>query len=355
MKSSTILTGSHVGGVAMCSRKVNRTSRKATFETLGDRRLLAGFFPSVLDDGSTGSLREAITVAAANGQADEIRLGSGVYRLDLLAQGDLDVKDIGLAVRIVGSGRGQTVIDATRLGDRAFDVWEGAILELEGVTILAGEMNDDGAGIRNAGTLILRDVEIAGGRANGDGGGIFNSGTAHLQGVRLIGNAGQRGGGLANGSEGQLVGDELEVLGNTAFWPPEYKKNFNFAFGVGGGVTNLGHMELSHVEFIFNRSDNFGGGLENQGFLQMSHALLTENSAPVGTAVYSYRASPSLGGELAETVLEDVTLRNNTSAWGRGSIEYRYATVSETNVVEDDGEAGILARDAAFSRRNKIS
>lgn len=333
----------------MSGKKVRRTRRRAVFEALEDRRPLASFSPIAADDGSTGSLREAITLAAANGQADEIRLGPGVYRLDLSAQGDLDVNDIGLAVRIVGDGRGQTVIDATGLGDRVFDVWEGAILELEGLTILAGEVNDDGAGIRNAGTLILRDVGIAGGRASGDGGGIFNSGTAQLQAVRLIGNAAQRGGGLVNDPQGQLVGAELEVLSNTAFCPPEYKKIFNFAFGVGGGVMNWGHMELSHAEFISNRSDNFGGGVENNGFLEMTHALLAENSAPVGSAVYSYRALPSLGGAPAETVLNDVTLRNNTSAWDRDQVEYRYATVSATDVREDDGEAGMLVREAAFS------
>lgn len=333
----------------MNGKKVRRTRRRAVFETLEDRRPLASFSPTAADDGSTGSLREAVTIAAANSQADEIRLGPGVYRLDLTAQGDLDVNDIGLAVRIVGAGRGQTVIDATGLGDRVFDVWEAAILELEGLTILAGEVNGDGAGIRNAGTLILRDVEIAGGRASGDGGGIFNSGTAQLQAVRLIGNAAQRGGGLVNDPQGQLVGAEFEVLSNTAFCPLEYKKIFNFAFGVGGGVMNWGHMELSHAEFISNRSDNFGGGVENNGFLEMTHALLAENSAPVGSAVYSYRALPSLGGVPAETVLEDVTLRNNMSAWDRDPVEYRYATVSATDVREDDGEAGMLVREAAFS------
>ncbi|NLF71919.1 MAG: hypothetical protein GX575_23050 [Candidatus Anammoximicrobium sp.] len=322
----------------------------ATFETAEDRRLLASFSPSVVEDGASGSLREVFAIAAANGQADEIRLGTGVYRLDLAADGDLDISESGLAVKIVGAGRGQTVIDATGLGDRAFDVWEGALLELEGVTILAGEVNDDGAGIRNAGTLVLRDVEIAGGTANGDGGAIFNSGTAQLESVRLVGNVALRGGGIANGPGAQLVGDELEVLSNRAFWPPEYKKNFNGAFGVGGGVMNWGHMELSRVQVISNQSDNFGGGIQNDRFLVMNHALLAENTAPVGSAIYSFRESPSLGSTPAETVLDDITLRGNTSAWDRDPVEQWYdTTVSDTNVVEGDGEAGFLAREAAFT------
>jgi hypothetical protein len=333
----------------MSRRRTRKTTRRATLEVLEDRRLLASFSPSVVEDGASGSLREVFAIAAANGQADEIRLGSGVYRLDLSAQGDLDVNEIGLAVRIVGAGSGQTVIDATRLGDRAFDVWEGAILELEGLTILAGSVNDDGAGIRNAGTLILRDVEIAGGKANGDGGAIFNSGTAHLESVRLVGNVAQRGGGLFNDADAQLVGSELDVLSNTAFWPAEYKKNLNGAFGVGGGVMNLGHMELSHAEFVFNRSDNFGGGVENHGFLEMTHTLLAENNAPVGSAVYSFRAFHSSGGAPGETVIEDVILRHNTSAWDRDPIETWHATLNASNVVEDDGEADRLAREAAWT------
>ncbi len=334
----------------MSRRRTRRTTRKATLEVLEERRLLATFSPSVVEDGASSSLREAIGIAAGNGQADEIRLGSGVYRLDLAADGDLDISESGLGVRIVGAGRGQTVIDATGLGDRAFDVWEGASLELEGLTILAGEVDDDGAGIRNAGTLTLRDVVIAGGRANGDGGAIFNSGTAHLESVRLVGNVALRGGGLANGPGAQLVGDDIEVLSNTAFWPPEYKKNFNGAFGVGGGVMNWGHMELSRVQLISNQSDNFGGGIQNDRFLEMSHALLAENSAPVGSAIYSFRESPSLGSTPAETVLDDITLRGNRSAWDRDPVEQWYdATVNATNVVEGDGEAGFLAREAAFT------
>lgn len=334
----------------MINKKVRRTARRATFETLEDRRVLTSFSPIAVDDGASGSLREAIAIAAANGQADEIRLGSGVYRLDLMAEGDLDISESGLGVRIVGAGRGQTVIDATGLGDRAFDVWEGALLELEGLTILAGEVEGDGAGICNAGTLTLRDVEIAGGTANGDGGAIFNAGTAQLESVRLVGNVALRGGGLANGPGAQLVGDELEVLSNTAFWPSAYKKNFNGAFGVGGGVMNWGHMELSRVQLISNQSDNFGGGIQNDRFLVMNHALLGENIAPVGSAIYSFRESPSLGSTPAETVLDDITLRGNTSAWGRDPVEHWYdATVNATNIVEVDGEAGFLAREAAFT------
>jgi hypothetical protein len=69
----------------MINNKVRKTRRRASFETLEDRRVLASFSPSVVDDGASGSLQEAIAIAAANGQADEIRLGSGVYRLDLSA------------------------------------------------------------------------------------------------------------------------------------------------------------------------------------------------------------------------------------------------------------------------------
>ena len=340
----------------MSRRRTRKTTRRATLEVLEERRLLASFSPSVVEDGASGSLREAIAIAVANGQADEIRLGSGVYRLDLAADGGLDISENGLAVRIVGAGHGQTVIDTTGLGDRAFDVWDGAILELEGLTILAGEVDGDGAGIRNAGTLTLRDVEIAGGTANGDGGAIFNSGTAQLESVRLVGNVALRGGGLVNGPGSQLVGDELEVLSNTAFWPPEYKKNFNGAFGVGGGVMNWGHMELSRVQLMSNQSDNFGGAIQNDRFLVMNHALLGENMAPVGSAIYSFRASPSLGSTPAETVLDDITLRGNTSAWGRDPIEQWYdTTVSATNVVEGDGEAGVLAREAALTVREDSS
>ena len=108
--------------------------------------------------------------------------------------GALRFSEPGQRTRIVGNGSATTVLDARGLGDRALDILENAVVELEGVTILAGEIEGNGAGIRNDGDLVLRDMEIALGKAS-EGGAVFNSGIAELDRVRLVGNAALRGGG----------------------------------------------------------------------------------------------------------------------------------------------------------------
>lgn len=328
----------------MRKKKARRIGRSVGFENLEDRRVLASFFPGVVDDGAVGSLREAIAIANSNGEADEIHLEAGVYRLDLSVDGDLDISESGLGVRIVGAGRGQTVIDATQLGDRAFDVLEGALLEVDGLSILAGEIEGNGAGIRNAGSILLRDIEIAAGKAL-DGGAIFNSGEAELHSVQLVGNTAQRGGGIANEQTGKIVANNLAVLSNTAIWNDEYKRLFNFAAGVGGGVANWGEMDVSDAEFVSNASDNFAGAIQNFGRLELRQTLLAENDAPIGSAIYSY----GVGGLTADTVLVDVTLNNNSSSWGGEAVEAQHATLDATNLVEEEGPTGTLSQNAAFS------
>ena len=140
-------------------------------ERLEDRLVLASFAPGFVADGAVGSLREAVAIANANGEEDEIQLQAGVYVLTMMeavdgSGGDLDFSDPGQQTRIVGAGSGNTVIDARSLGHQAIHVLKEAVVELEGVTVLAGEIEDNGAGIRNDGTLVLRDVQIALGKAS---------------------------------------------------------------------------------------------------------------------------------------------------------------------------------------------
>src|SRR6185437_3904628 len=85
----------------------------------------------------------------ALGDQQTITLGPGAYNLTMQgsgetagATGDLNIHGVDLS--IVGAGAGQTIINASQLGDRAFHVAEGATLAISGVTIENGNSTQVG-------------------------------------------------------------------------------------------------------------------------------------------------------------------------------------------------------------------
>ena len=126
-----------------CRRSRRRQDARRLFaESLEDRRLLATLTVDVLQDvvnGNTSagdlSLREAITIANGNAEADTINLPPGTLSIGLSginddsnATGDFDVSESN-QLTIIGQGPGITVVDGASI-DRVFDVLTGANLEL---------------------------------------------------------------------------------------------------------------------------------------------------------------------------------------------------------------------------------
>ncbi len=72
---------------------------------------------------------------------------------------------------------------------RVFTVAAGGHLTLDRVRVSHGDVDGDGGGIHNAGTLILQNGSVVtGNTASGSGGGIYNSGTLQMSGGCLVGN-----------------------------------------------------------------------------------------------------------------------------------------------------------------------
>ncbi len=72
---------------------------------------------------------------------------------------------------------------------RVFTVEAGGHLTLDQVRVSNGDVDGDGGGIHNAGTLILQNGSVVtGNTASGSGGGIYNSGTLQMTGGCLVGN-----------------------------------------------------------------------------------------------------------------------------------------------------------------------
>ena len=238
------------------------------------------------------SLRDAVQAidspGTANGHcapaafgANTIIIGRGTYKL-LAPNGELKVAPQVSSLRIIGAGEGETVIDATGLGDRFLDVPAGPSVEISDLTVTgaraadgatgkpgnastggtAGGAGANGGAILNAGTLTLTDVAVmnseagtggAGGTGDwpfggtdqnggaggsgGEGGAIFNTGDLTLQGVTLAGNMAGDGG--AGGPGG--FGSGLESNGPF----PGGSGGAGGSGGDGGGVASeAGKVEI---------------------------------------------------------------------------------------------------------------
>lgn len=198
--------------------------RRAGFEALETRLVLSTFNPLPgAVDGAMDSLRAAITAANANAEDDIIELTAGTYNLTLSgasednnASGDLDLTETGHTITMLGAGTDQTIVDASGLLDRVFDVKSDVTVEFVGLTITGGTgESGSGGGIYNAGTLTVRDGQISGneaskpGNAPREGGGIYNTGNVTLDGTAVSDNNSR------TGSAGGIWSDGTVTLTNS--------------------------------------------------------------------------------------------------------------------------------------------
>ena len=118
--------------------------------------VLATFTVTTTADDVAGSLRDAITNANANAEADVINLPAGTYTL---SSGDLNITS---EVTITGAGAGTTIID----GNDAYRVF-----------MLSN----------SAANLTLTDLTVQNGSDSSNGGGILvNNSAAQLSATRVI-------------------------------------------------------------------------------------------------------------------------------------------------------------------------
>jgi hypothetical protein len=244
--------------------------------------LAADFLVTTLNDGGTGSLRQAILDANANGAADTITfdatltggtigLSSGQLAIandaadpDLTIDGDVDgdgTPDITVTVNVGGNSR-------------VFSIASGANATLQGLVITGGDPGfaSDGGGIRNdGGTLTITNSSISGNRSFFSGGGISNTGTLTVANSTISGNttgaggSASAGGGISN--SGTLTVANSTISGNTA---AEHR---------GGGILNTGTLTITNGTISGNTADSDGGGISNTGTLTVANSTISGNSA----------------------------------------------------------------------------
>ncbi len=226
----------------------NAGPRRLSLETLEDRRMLATFSVSNLDDAGAGSFRQAIVDANNSAGTDDIVFNSGLFTtpqtlaLDSALPtitGGVSITGPGPALLTIDAGDGSDNLAATGDGFRLLDIDDNDSgnminVSVEGMTLTGGDVTGKGGAISNRENLTLTEVAVvdnatgpgtvgvsggvgldgsSGGRG-GDGGGIFSSGgTLTIERSTVSGNStgaggnGGSGGDGANGTAGENGGD----------------------------------------------------------------------------------------------------------------------------------------------------
>jgi 6-phosphogluconolactonase (cycloisomerase 2 family) len=338
---------------------------------LEDRALLAAItvttFTDVVDggDGLT-SLREAITTANSNAEADMITLPAGTYTVAIAganensnATGDFDIAaDGGNTLTIQGAGQSSTIIDGADL-DRLFDVKTSATLNLNGVTVTNGTVSGLGGGISNVGILNLTDAAVTNNIANGSGGGIHNSGTVSMLRTTVSGN--QAVGtfqisGAINNAGGNVRIDSSTLSGNTAQHQGGAMRTVNGSMtiinstisgntasvGGGGAIDTFGGTGTDSTTLINTTLvGNFGGGI------RATNPVTLVNSIVAGNRNVADTANDDISGTLAgstNSLIGDsgtaggVTNGTNGNIVGNaGSGTITLSTVLNTTLADNGG------------------
>lgn len=282
---------------------------------LGAPTLTVDTFEDTFDGSCTDgdcSLRDAVASVDTGGT---VRVPPGFFPLSLAGAGpDAGDIDLSRAVTIVGVGETGSFIDASDLGDRAFDVT--AAVTLRHLTLLGGSQVGTGGVVRAMdGNLVLSRATIVGGRAR-DGGAVAVGGGATATVDRSWISASR-----ATERGGALLVREATVLSRSTL-------SGNRAQG-GGGAFVAPSVTLSVGDATVARNVAvLGGGLRPVGNVHLFSATIAANRAEVGGGVLVSSASES-------STSNTVFARNEASA--RGALCVRRLSSNGHNVSDVKG------------------
>jgi hypothetical protein len=152
------------------------------------------------------------------------------------------------------------------------------------------------------------------------GGGIINLGELNLDQMVITANSAQFGGGGIS-NEGVLVVSNSVISMNSAT-----------DFGIGGGIENFGGTLLIMDSMVLGNSADFGGGIDNAGQLQILRSTIANNQAELGGAI----------GNTEDLLIFNSTLSGNSADSGGGidnfggQLELVNATIAD-NTANDGG------------------
>jgi hypothetical protein len=237
-------------------------------------------------DSGPGTLREAITVTAVDG--DTIKFDPSLSTITLTS-GQITL-DKNLSIEGPGANLLTVRRNSSASPFRIFEVSSGKTVSLSGLTI-AGGSSGGGGGILNSGVLTISSSAVSGNSANlsaGVGGGIYNAASATLtiSDGAVSGNFSTgHGGGIEN--NGTLTISNSTVSGNSAT-------------SHSGGILNLGTLTISSSTLSGNSAVN-GGGMTQAGVLDLNGSIVANNTASFGPDI----VGPVMSGD--HNLIEDTS------------------------------------------------
>ena len=274
---------------------------------------------TLADDGSAGTLRDAVQKANAIAGPDVITFA--VNGTIALAGGEIDITD---SLNIKGPGASRLTIDGGGQS-RIFKInYSQVVLMPTAITALTlrhGHSAEDGGALSSSETTLLDRVVISGSHAEGSGGGasIETDGKGIVRHCRFVGNsAGDAGGGLF------LTAGESLFLSDTIF-------SRNKAAGDGGGLSlnvaasAAASAVVSASTFSGNLAGHDGGGLHLANKSALKTILLH------GDRVASNHAGGSGGGIAAadgRIVIDQTLIVANGARYAGGGIEDHTASLA---------------------------
>jgi len=307
--------------------------RPPRFEPLEDRRMLALFTVTNLDDIGPGSLRDAISQAnSMANQADEIQFQAGLAgSIHIASQlpaitDDLTIVGPGAESLIIDAGDGLDGEFATRDGYRHFLIDDGdnttaRQVAISGLTFTGGDVAfGDGGAIFNREHLVLEQVTIDGNSAD-DGGAIYHDRENLTIRSSTIANNLSTGNGGGIFSDAPLTIVDSIITGNSI---DRYGRG-----GFGGGIFNTSSLLLTQSVVADNSAEMQGGGIYNgrQGTDAIIQAsTISNNSAYEGGGIHNTRD--------ATLLLEQTTLSSNkANLVGGGLLNGGAATITGSTIV----------------------
>ncbi len=326
-------------------------------------------FEDIMADDGLCTLREAVYVSNHNTtyynsegecvvgdddavETDTINLVEGTYSLSITSSGsdedrvgDLDIEG---NVNIIGAGKALTIIDASDLSDRIFEIGHDNLdFTLSQVTIQGGNVADNGGGIYSSSsytgiTISLDNVSVINNTAAGFGGGVcVYHANLNINESNINNNEAPYGGGISllNSTSGNQV---LVASSNISY---------NSADAFGGGVSSfltdaviyLVNTTISNNSLTTGKGGGIYFGSLSEAYLY--NTTLAENSIDEGDV-----GSQSGGGMFVEIlgVSDDpvIVLRNTLIAnnYYAGAADDLYGTVVSEgyNLVEAHVVGSIL-------------
>jgi hypothetical protein len=277
--------------------------------------------------------------------------GGGIY--NMLGKVALDDTAISGNTGNVGGGimnNGEMTVSggsvSANMATNGSGIFNMGTLDLNGAMVDNNTASENGGGIYNLwGTLNLNRSSISGNRAaNGggvynyygtvnmervsidhnteripdwsiySGGGVYNLGALNMNDVRIEYNRAVNGGGIVNYGTMNMLGGAVE---------------HNYAVSPGGGIFNLGTISVNNAS-ISNNHGEFGGGINNEGIMDLDNVFISRNTAFIGAGIDNYGTATMHSG----------SIDHNEAYWGGGIENYGTMNIIDGSISNNIASIG---------------